>query len=255
MEIHKSGGTREIYHPSDSTKPLVSIIVVTLNAEAHLRNCLLSIVGQHYQNLELLIFDGGSTDSTLSIIEEFTTQITFWKSGPDKGIYDAMNMAIKQAKGDWLYFLGADDKLLPAFSDLANKIRDKNVVYYGMCEPIGILFTGRYNSYKLSKYNMNHQALLYPKVVFNDSGYNTRFNVYADYELNIRVWGNRAIKKKYYPFVIAEYNMNGFSSTGDDPAFKAVKSELIRQHLGWFTYLRYRYKKRRESLKPGSTFF
>lgn len=255
MEIYRSGGARETHYPADSTKPLISVIIVTLNAEAYLRDCLLSIVGQEYQNIELLVFDGGSSDATLTIIEEFENYITYWRSGPDKGIYDAMNMAIKHAKGDWLYFLGADDKLLQGFSELAGKVKNKNTLYYGMCEPLGILFTGKYDQYKLSKYNMNHQALLYPTTVLKKTGYQTKYKVYADYEVNIRVWGDRKIKKQYYPIVIAEYNMNGYSSLANDPEFKTDKAELIRQHFSWFTYLRYRFKKQRESRKPGSSFF
>lgn len=255
MEIYRSGGTRELHYPADGTRPLISIIIVTLNAEAYLRDCLLSILEQEYQNIELIVFDGGSTDSTLSIIEEFEEYITYWQSGPDEGIYDAMNMAIKHAKGDWLYFLGADDKLLRGFSELARKIKDKNTLYYGMCEPLGILFTGKYDQYKLSKYNMNHQALLYPATLLREIGYDTRYKVYADYEVNIRVWGNKNIKKKYFPIVIAEYNMNGYSSLANDPGFKADKAALIRRHFCWFTYLRYLLKKRRESRKRGSAFF
>lgn len=255
MDIFKSGGARATHYPSDKTRPVISVIVVTLNAEAYLRECLLSIVNQEYQNIELLIFDGGSTDSTLQIIGAFEKHISYWKSGPDEGIYDAMNMAIKKAKGDWLYFLGADDKLLKGFSILATKLKDKNAIYYGMCEPLGILFTGKYSQYKLSKYNMNQQAILYPASVFENTGYDSKYNVYADYALNIRLWGTKAIKKKYYPIVIAEYNMNGFSSIAEDRAFKVDKPRLIREHFSWLTYLRYLYKKHRESRKSGSTFF
>lgn len=255
MSIHKKGGSREAHYPSDPAKPLVSIVIVTLNAEAHLRTCLLSIINQRYKNIELLVFDGLSTDSTLEIIEEHDTYISYWQSTPDQGIYDAMNKAIQKATGDWIYFLGADDTLLDGFSELASHLKSKNTLYYGMCEPLGILFTGKYSRYKLSKYGMNQQALLYPTSVLKEKGYDTRYRVYADYAINIEIWGNDSIPKKYFPIIIAEYNMTGFSSYADDPLFKADKPSLVRRHLGWLTYIRYLYKRNRELRKPGSTFF
>lgn len=255
MLIYSKGGSREDHYPSDPAKPLISIIIVTLNAEAYLRTCLLSIINQQYKNIELLIFDGLSTDSTLEIIKEHDRHISYWKSSPDHGIYDAMNKAIQHATGDWIYFLGADDKLLPGFSELAVQLKDKSKLYYGMCEPLGILFTGKYSKYKLSKYGMNQQALLYPAAFLKEKGYDTKYPVYADYALNMEIWGNKNIPKKYFPIVIAEYNMNGFSSYANDQLFKIDKPSLVRKYLGWFTYIRYLYKKNRELKKSGSTFF
>ncbi|WP_181276694.1 glycosyltransferase family 2 protein [Arcticibacter pallidicorallinus] len=255
MTTYPTGGSREQHYPSDRAKPLVSIVIVTLNAEACLRTCLLSIINQQYKNIELLVFDGLSTDSTLEIIKEYDTHISYWQSRPDQGIYDAMNKAIQKASGDWIYFIGADDKLLSGFSELAAQLKNRNTLYYGMCEPLGILFTGKYSRYKLSKYGMNQQALLYPTAVLKGKGYDTRYRVYADYAINIEIWGNESIPKKYYPIVIAEYNMTGFSSYAKDEFFKADKPSLVRKHLGWLTYIRYLYKRNRELRKPESTFF
>lgn len=255
MLTYQTGGSREKYYPSDPAKPLISIIIVTLNAEAHLRTCLHSIINQQYKNIELLVFDGLSADLTLEIIKEHDRHISYWQSHKDQGIYDAMNKAIQHATGDWIYFIGADDKLLDGFSQLALRLKNKNTLYYGMCEPVGILFTGKYTKYKLSKYVMNQQALIYPAATLKKKGYDTRYSVYADYAINIEIWGNKAISKKYYPIIIAEYNMSGFSSYAEDHAFKADKPSLVRKHLGWFTYIRYLYKRNRELKKPGSTFF
>lgn len=110
MHTYNKGGAREVYFPADPEKPLISIIIVTLNAGDHLENCIRSVISQDYQNIELLIFDGGSTDSTIEIIKTYEKYISYWQSQADKGIYDAMNKAIKHSKGDWLYFLGADRK-------------------------------------------------------------------------------------------------------------------------------------------------
>jgi len=96
-----------------SEHPLVSIIMVTWNAEKHFRQALESVLGQSYSNREVIIIDGGSSDSTLSIIKEYEDRIDYWISEPDKGIYDAMNKGILLARGDWIGFKNADDWFAP----------------------------------------------------------------------------------------------------------------------------------------------
>lgn len=89
--------------------PLVSIIIAVLNGAKTLRRCLDSILSQTYQHWELVILDGGSTDSTISILKEYDLQIRYWKSEPDSGIYGAWNKGLVVARGEWLCFIGADD--------------------------------------------------------------------------------------------------------------------------------------------------
>ena len=78
-----------------------------------MRQCLNSIASQLHEDSELIIIDGGSTDDTSKIIDDFKSHISYYISEPDKGIYDAWNKGVKAAKGDWVAFIGADDILLP----------------------------------------------------------------------------------------------------------------------------------------------
>ncbi|WP_420156188.1 glycosyltransferase, partial [Siphonobacter sp.] len=96
--------------------PLVSVILVTHNAEKCLQACLDSIFRQTYPRIEIIIMDGASTDATVSILEANTEKITFWRSEEDQGIYDAMNKALEYVRGEWVYFIGADDELTHEFS-------------------------------------------------------------------------------------------------------------------------------------------
>src|SRR4051794_25072849 len=109
----------------------ISIIVVTYNAGSILQNCLDSIFRQAYPAIEIIIIDGKSDDNTVSIIEKNSSRIAYWKSEPDEGIYDAMNKALKHVTGEWIYFIGADDELLPGFSDMAMELIDTAAIYYG----------------------------------------------------------------------------------------------------------------------------
>jgi glycosyltransferase involved in cell wall biosynthesis len=238
-------------------KILVSIIIATYNSAAHIRECLESIINQAEKNIEIVVVDGGSTDSTLSIIKEFTNQNIVYISEPDKGIYDALNKGVKISKGKWLYFMGTDDRLLPGFSEMASKLKDEFSVYYGNSEPYYYsdqkpsyeLLSGEFSNYRLAKYCINHQAIIYPANAFLKYNYDLKYRVFADYALNLKVWGDHGFKKIFYPIAIARYNMTGFSSTVNDAQFKKDKSTLIRKSMGWIIYSRYLLKRFKKKLK------
>ena len=92
-------------------KPFFSIIIATYNSEQYIKQAINSILNQDFKNYEIIIIDGLSKDKTTEIIQKYIKNITFFKSEPDTGIYDAWNKAISVAKGSWIYFLGSDDYL------------------------------------------------------------------------------------------------------------------------------------------------
>ncbi|EKD96958.1 MAG: glycosyl transferase family 2 [uncultured bacterium] len=98
----------------DNSTPLISVVIAVYNGKATLQQCLDSVTQQTYAHIELIVIDGGSTDGTVDLIRANAQQITYWISEPDRGIYNAWNKALVQAKGDWICFLGADDYLRDA---------------------------------------------------------------------------------------------------------------------------------------------
>lgn len=105
--------------------PKISIVTITYNSEKTLEETILSVVNQNYCNLEYLIIDGGSKDSTLKIEDKYRDKISFVISEPDKGIIDAFNKGIKYASGDIIGIINSDDILcdgaLQAIADLRFK--------------------------------------------------------------------------------------------------------------------------------------
>jgi glycosyltransferase involved in cell wall biosynthesis len=89
----------------------LSIIIATLNSAKTLQRCLNSIKIQTYRNIEVIVIDGKSTDSTTDIIKSNNLTIAKYISEPDEGIYDAWNKGIKYATGEWFFFIGSDDEL------------------------------------------------------------------------------------------------------------------------------------------------
>lgn len=96
---------------SHKPPPLISVIVAVYNGKATLKQCLDSVTQQTYKNIELIIIDGGSSDGTIDLLLSNAQQVTYWVSEPDRGIYNAWNKGLAQAKGEWICFIGADDFL------------------------------------------------------------------------------------------------------------------------------------------------
>ena len=93
--------------------PRVSIVVPTLNQGKTLAATLRSLVEQNYPDLELLVFDGGSTDNSVEIIRDFSHRLSYWTSEADSGQSDAIAKGLARATGDLFNWINSDDILLP----------------------------------------------------------------------------------------------------------------------------------------------
>lgn len=100
-----------------SNKPLVSIIVPIYNAEAFLKPCISSILDQSYHNIEVILVDDGSTDSSLKICAEYKEKDSriVVLTGDNEGVSYARNKGLDIAKGDWITFVDADDRISKVF--------------------------------------------------------------------------------------------------------------------------------------------
>lgn len=88
----------------------VSLVIAVLNAADTLEACLQSILDQRHVDKEILVLDGESGDGTVEILKRWTDRLDYWVSEPDSGIYNAWNKGVRHASGDWICFLGADDR-------------------------------------------------------------------------------------------------------------------------------------------------
>lgn len=226
--------------------PLVTVITVTYNASKFILDCVASVKAQSYPNIEHIIIDGGSTDGTIDLIKD---QVCFWISEPDKGIYDAMNKSIQYANGGWVLFLGADDRLLPGFSEMCLRLKDSNCVYYGDSKINNNVFGGEFTAYRLAKFNICHQSIFYPKTIFTRYHYNLKYKVRADHDLNIRCFADPDIRFQHYPIFIAKFADGGFSSVFEDQPFFKDRGEIIKKAFGLRIYLLYKLRRLRHKIK------
>lgn len=98
---------------NSSNLPRISIITPSYNQGHFIEETIQSVLSQNYPNLEYIIIDGGSTDSTLDVIKKYESQITDWVSEPDRGQTHAINKGLSRATGDILAYLNSDDYYLP----------------------------------------------------------------------------------------------------------------------------------------------
>ena len=113
-------------------KPSISIITVVYNAATSIEYTIQAVLALTYPNKEYIIIDGGSTDGTVDIIKRYERQISKWVSGPDAGLYDAMNKGLEMSKGDFVWFINAGDA--PASPDVLERVFTGNSyadIYYG----------------------------------------------------------------------------------------------------------------------------
>lgn len=247
--MHKliKGGKRD--HSDSDHRPFISVITVSFNAVAHIKNCIQSVLNLSSQDVEHLIIDGGSTDGTLEILQDHNQQIAYWQSEPDRGIYHAMNKSLKLAQGQWLLFLGADDQLLPGFAEMIPYLKNPNCIYYGDYISNNKRYGGKFSTYRLAKSNICHHNIFYPQRVFNKYQYQEKYSISADHFLNIQCWADQEFQWKYYPFIIADFSSEGVSSKNTDPVFDTDRYSIIKKHLGLTPYLRYLFRQLKGRLK------
>lgn len=91
----------------------ISVIVPSFNQGQYIEETLVSLISQNYENLEIIVIDGGSTDQTVSVIEKYTANISYWISEKDRGQSEAINKGFAKASGDIITWLNSDDTYEP----------------------------------------------------------------------------------------------------------------------------------------------
>jgi putative colanic acid biosynthesis glycosyltransferase len=233
--------TKNILKSRNAEYPLVSIITVVFNGEATIRATIDSVLAQKYPNIEYIICDGISTDSTVQILESYAERIDYWVSEKDGGIYDAMNKGVSLATGQWVLFLGSDDRLAgpESITNLMATVQATNAAQAEelmlVCGKVrydnGYEYASQLSRATLISNTVHHQASLYNIELFRDFRYSTLCRVYSDYELNLSVY-LKSQRTALTKDIVAICGVGGATTVHRNLATKELHY-LRGRHLHW----------------------
>lgn len=195
---------------------LLSIITINYNNCSGLKKTIESVICQTFTDYEWIVIDGGSTDGSKELIEQYSDHFSYWCSEPDKGIYNAMNKGIDHARGDYYQFLNSGDYL---FSDITlqsvfSKEYNEDLLY-GDYKLENQSYIKRFPSeLSLSFFLddcLNHQASFYRNSLFENNRYDESFKIVSDWAFYFQlVLQGKSFK--HIPIVIVEFEPNGIGS-------------------------------------------
>lgn len=216
----------------------VSVITVCYNSEKTIERTIRSVLAQKDVDLEYIIKDGGSADSTVDIIRKYaeTDGRIKYVSGPDGGIYDAMNAGIAAAGGDVIGILNSDDwyaaesVLLLVAAALSDETLDScygNLLYVKDGKPYRYWKSGRPRTFRFG-WMPPHPAFFVKKSVYERFGlFRPDCGVNADYELMLRFLHRERISSRWLDRTIVFMEAGGASNNGINARVKAVKNDAL----------------------------
>ncbi len=221
--------------------PLVSVIIVCRNPGPALRTALGSVWQQQDTGHEVVVVDGASTDGTREWLAEQSGRLGAWVSEPDGGVYDAMNKALRLARGDWVLFLGADDRLADArvLSDASPNLHpsEAGVVVGEATYDDGRVYPPGGAHTAVRRNFVHHQAAFYRRALFTThGGFDPKLPTRADYELNLRLL-QAGVRFQTMPRRIAICGSGGLSDNGRWSGYREEISVRHRHFPAWRCWL------------------
>lgn len=200
-----------------------SIITVSLNSGNKLLETVQNILKQTYEDFEIVIKDGVSIDDSISKVKDLNSEKIRIISEKDKGIYDAMNEAVKYATGDFILFLNAGDMFYSG--DVLEHIAKMDV------KPVGTIVYG--DTYFAASDSLSkappvitgsvcyrnipcHQAIFYSRDVLLERGFDTSYRIRADFEHFAYSFFEKKRTFVYAGLPICIYEGNGFSESREN---------------------------------------
>lgn len=229
---------------------LLSVISITYNNLRGLKKTLEAFEDRAFEEIEVVIVDGGSSDGTKDFLERQSITDN-WVSEPDKGIYNAMNKGLAMAKGDYVWFLNAGDYAydLESISAILEAIRPRALdALYGETmmvdtdgKPLGTrsgISTRKlpdrldWRSFSMGM-NVSHQSFIIRRALALP--YNEEYRHVADIDWMIRcLKACRNVQR--LPNIISCFTMDGYSARNRDASNKE-RYKVLAKHYGWLPNL------------------
>lgn len=244
--------------------PKVTIITAVFNAEDTILDSLRSVQSQTFKNVEHLIIDGASTDRTLSIVNNNTSESVVLKSEIDAGIYDALNKGLAIASGEIIGILHSDDvysdsraleMVVKLFSDSSvdvvyanlNYVRQRNlskVVRHWQATPFVKISPGVYSE-NLSMFKgwmPPHSTLFIRRSCYlTIGGFDTQYKIASDYDFIWKLFFKSQFRAVHLDAVIINMRLGGVSNRSFSHILKKSYEDwsILRSlRLGFFLALK-----------------
>ncbi len=227
----------------------ISIITCSYNAVDTIEETIKSVLSQNYADIEYIIIDGLSNDSTINIIKKYSNKIYKFVSEKDSGIYNAMNKGLEIAMGDVVGFLNADDVYFDeaVISNVIKIFEDKKVdSVYG-----DLIYVSKDDNkikryWKSGNFNINnfkrgwmppHPSFFARKDIYKKyGGFNENYRISADYELMVKLLYKNKISTFYLPKLLVKMKTGGVSNKVSQ-TLKRLKEDydiIKKYNLGGF---------------------
>lgn len=223
-------------------KLVVSVITVCYNAAATIRETIESVLSQNYQEIEYILVDGGSTDTTCDIIRSYTDPRLRFISEKDEGLYDAINKGIQMSGGDILCLLHADD-VFASDNTLAMVVShfETDAELEALSCAVHIYKPGRsdkpYRVYRSDNFKSwqfrlgmqpPHPGFFVSRSGFGKVGYYcTQYRISGDFEWLFRAISLVKLKVKYSCDVAVKMRDGGLSSSGRESKLQ-LNNEILK---------------------------
>jgi len=205
----------------------LSIITVVYNNVEGIKSAIESVISQDCSHIEHIVVDGGSTDGTIEIINEYLDKISVFISEPDKGIYDALNKGVLRASGDVVAILHSDDKFCNTHvcSDMM-KHMDKTRAEFCFSDMVIVdNFSGKILRHYMASYFKRwmfrigwmppHPTCFIKRSLFDEFGmYSTDYKIAGDFDLLVRFFYGRKIRWSYLDQITIKMSAGGASNLG-----------------------------------------
>jgi glycosyltransferase involved in cell wall biosynthesis len=230
----------------------ITVITVCFNSAAHIADALRSVDEQSWRDIEHLVIDGGSTDGTLNIIEAHARAWRHVVSGPDRGIYDAMNKGLAMARGEVIGFINSDDfyACADALAGMAKVFENPSVdacwgdlCYVRQYRPDQVVRYWRSSAFAPGLFRRGwvppHPTMFIRKHIYDaHGGFDISYRLAADFELMARMLEVHRVRARYLPEVVVNMRMGGATNrslsnivTQNREMWRALRTHGLRPSL------------------------
>jgi len=192
---------------SPATSSVITLITATFNGARPLAEMAHHVRGLGYHRLEWIVVDGGSCDGTAAVMEANRDIIAVGLSEPDRGIYDAWNKGVARATGEWIIFLGTDDRVEPTWLEAVGSSDTEADVLYGDLAVVHAdsgatlqvrrLHPWPEESARLRRWmSLPHTGMAHHRRMFAERRFDTELRIFGDWEFLLRGW---PLRGQYFP--------------------------------------------------------